>query len=339
MNEFRHQSLRGIWSIIATNRVHKPTTRTEKPEFVATDPFVTGNEKNTPSEIYSIREQPSITASWKTRVFANKFPLLALESPSSHELKGIYSTIGGFGAHEMVIDHQKSNKHLCRFSAENLRDLMLTFRDRIASLCQDERIESIIAFKNQGTFAGNTIPHSHSQIVALPFIAPDIAVQIENSRNHYRDNGRCLLCDTLSFEEAQKDRVLFRNRSFIAFAPFAPRFEFEIWVAPIVHQSSFTNITKDALADLGEILQWSLQRLGIALNNPDLNLLIVTDPPRRNNFDPNYFHQISRFFHWHIEILPRIHPFDGFEIASGVYVCTIAPETYVEYLKELNIFN
>ncbi|MDR2033477.1 MAG: DUF4921 family protein [Helicobacteraceae bacterium] len=338
MNEFRYQPLYDEWVVIASNRARRPANeQTAAPQSELNDPFLTGSETKTPPEIYAIRESPSIAASWKTRVFPNKFPLLALETPPVYSMSGVYSAIGGFGAHEMVIDQQKPNKHFCLFKAEEFRDLMQTFRDRFAALYQDQRISSVTAFKNQGLKAGNAIAHSHSQIVALPFIAPRLAKQIETSRDHYLRTGRCLLCDQIASEEDEKVRVLTRNRYFVAFAPYAPRYEFETWIAPIVHNSAFTQLTKDALNDLGEMLEWCASRLGVALESPDINLLLFTDPPKRNHRQADYFHHIDRFFHWHIELLPRTRALSGFELSSGCYVNPIPPETYSAYLKDINI--
>ena len=338
MNEFRHQPLHNNWALIAPNRVRRPTLDAREPDKPdSSDPFISGSESKTPQEIYAIRENDLIAASWQTRVFANKFPLLALETPPVREFSGVCSTVGGFGAHEMVIDNPKPHKHLCQFSALALKNLMQTFRDRISALYHDERIASCLAFKNQGVYAGSSIRHSHSQIVALPFIAPSIDTQIQTSRQHYNRTERCLMCDMISHEESEKTRVLIRNRSFLAFAPFAPRFEFEVWIAPINHSSNFTSLTKDMLIDLGEILEWTLKRIGVALDYADINLLVHTDPPKRSHQDADYFHHIERFFHWHIELLPRIHSLKGVELSSGTYICTIAPEDYATYLKELDL--
>ncbi|MDR2905940.1 MAG: hypothetical protein LBU73_08300 [Helicobacteraceae bacterium] len=340
MNEFRYQPLYDEWVIIAPNRVRRPERQSgeESPRATEmTDPFVTGSESKTTGEIYAIREKPSIAASWNTRVFANKFPLLNLETSLVRSSFGAYASIGAFGAHEMVIDHQKPNRHLCSFTTQEFKNLMMTFRDRISALSQDQRIASIMAFKNQGAKSGNTIPHSHSQIVALPFIAPRLAKLIDSSRDHYEKSERCLTCDIIRAEENEKTRVLMRNRSFIAFAPYAPRYEFEVWIAPIIHSSNFAQLTRDALGDLGEALEWCAKRLGIALEMPDINLLVFAEPPKRSHVRSDYFHHFDRFFHWHIELLPRIKSLGGFEAESGVYVNPIAPEEYALYLKEIRM--
>lgn len=338
MNEFRHQPLYDQWVIIAQNRVKKPSfSPVVLPSETISSPFVMGSEHKTPPEIYALRENPRIVSSWKTRVFANKFPLLALESPLSREKYGAYSTIGAFGAHEMIIDSQKPSKHFCEFTKADHGYLLQSFRDRVYALYQDSRIKSISLYKNQGYKAGNTIPHSHSQIVALPFISPTLDLQIENSRRHYNKNERCLMCDLMRDEETSKERVLFRNKSFVIFAPFAPRYEFEVWIAPISHKNDFSLITREEINELAEALEWVLTRMDIALEKPDLNMLIFTAPPVREHKDPDYFHHLERFFHWHIELLPRFSGCDGFELNSGCFINPIAPEKYAKHLKEITI--
>lgn len=336
MNEFRHQPLYDEWVIIAPNRAKKPMfSPLEELSKSISSPFEMGNENKTPPEIYSLRESPKIVSSWRTRVFANKFPLLALENPTIREKKGAYSIMGAFGAHEMVIDSPKGKKHFCEFTKTDLGYLLQTLRDRIYALYQDGRVKSISVYKNQGVKAGNTIPHTHSQIVALPFIAPKLHLQIETSRKHYNEHERCLMCDLISDEENEKDRVLFRNKSFIAFAPFAPRYAFEVWIAPIYHKSDFSQITKSEIEDLSSAIEWVLKRIDVALEKPDLNMLIYTAPPLREHKDRNYFHHLERFFHWHLELVPRFSNSDGFELHTDCFINPIAPETYSAYLRDM----
>ncbi|MDR0746663.1 MAG: hypothetical protein LBE89_02095 [Helicobacteraceae bacterium] len=338
MNEFRYQPLHDVWTIVAPNRVRKPRPKESlEASMPQNDPFIAGNETKTPNEIYSIREDPSIIASWQTRVFANKFPLLALETPPTRTANGVYASVGGFGAHEMVIDHPKPDKHICSFSIDRCVNLMRTFRDRITSLQQDDRIASVLAFKNEGIRAGNSIAHTNSQILGMPFVAPTLQTQVASSRSYYKEHERCLLCDQIAYEEERALGVLFRNRHFIAFAPFAPRFEFEVWIAPLAHSSSFITLSKDALYDLGETMSWALKRIGVALGMPDLSLILFTQPPIRSHKDAGYFHHLDRFFHWHVEIVPRITSAQGYELSCGAFVCPIAPEEYADYLREINI--
>ncbi len=235
----------------------------------------------------------------------------------------------------MVIDHPKAPTHLCHFQPKNLRALFQSFRDRIEALSRDGRIAHIHAFKNQGMKAGNTIAHSHSQIVALPFIPPAVARSIESSRDYYTHHGRCMLCDMLASEESDQSRVLYRNRHFLVFAPFAPRFEFEVWIAPLSHESCFEHLGNEALSDLADASHWVLTRLGQALEDPDLNLTLLNAPLVRPHREPNYFHHMEHLFHWHLEIIPRFEARDGFELSSGCYINPTPPEEYAHFLREL----
>jgi UDPglucose--hexose-1-phosphate uridylyltransferase len=42
----------------------------------------------------------------------------------------------------------------------------------------------------------------------------------------------------------------------------------------------------------------------------------------------------ERSYHWHLEILPRLNVWGGFELGSDVYVNTVLPETASDYLRQ-----
>jgi UDPglucose--hexose-1-phosphate uridylyltransferase len=73
------------------------------------------------------------------------------------------------------------------------------------------------------------------------------------------------------------------------------------------------------------MLRQSLQRLAGIVDAP-LNYVLHSAPlrePRRERY------------HWHLEILPRISKIAGFELASGYYINTVAPESAARQLREL----
>ena len=87
MPELRKDPVIGRWVIISTERAKRPT------DFIATEPeeepgdgglcpFCPGNELMTPPEILAYREPGSSPngPGWHTRVTANKFPALRIES-------------------------------------------------------------------------------------------------------------------------------------------------------------------------------------------------------------------------------------------------------------------
>ena len=60
---------------------------------------------------------------------------------------------------------------------------------------------------------------------------------------------------------------------------------------------------------------------------------MLNDPPY--NFG---FHQITDgscdYYHWHLEVYPKLAIWAGFEKSTGIYINTVTPEAAAQSLKE-----
>jgi len=128
----------------------------------------------------------------------------------------------------------------------------------------------------------------------------------------------------LEWEREHGKRIVFENEEFIVFCPFASRSNFEMWVIPKKHKPYFERTTEEEKMAGGEALQKAIYKLDKALNNPDFNFYIHTSPCDGKDY-PHY--------HWHIEILPKLNIWAGFEISTGIEIVTITPEDAAEYLR------
>jgi UDPglucose--hexose-1-phosphate uridylyltransferase len=43
------------------------------------------------------------------------------------------------------------------------------------------------------------------------------------------------------------------------------------------------------------------------------------------------------YFHWHIQIIPRVASVAGFEMGSGIYINTVIPEESAKFLREIKL--
>jgi UDPglucose--hexose-1-phosphate uridylyltransferase len=78
------------------------------------------------------------------------------------------------------------------------------------------------------------------------------------------------------------------------------------------------------------VLKIILQKIYYKLNNPAYNYYIHTLPVSHSlmtKYD-------DRSYHWHLEILPRLNVWGGFELGSDVYVNTILPENASDILRQ-----
>jgi UDPglucose--hexose-1-phosphate uridylyltransferase len=192
-----------------------------------------------------------------------------------------------------------------------------------------------LIFKNYRDQAGASLAHPHSQLIATPVIPQSIRRKLEAARRHLRDSGRCLICSLLQTEREQGIRVIREQSGFIALSPYAARFPFEMFIAPVVHAHDFADTTDRQLEDLAEILQDMLQRLKRTADDPPYNLFLNTSPfapHSTGGLDPDR-RFIARGFHWHLEVLPRQTAVAGFEWGSGFHINTSSPEQCAQVLR------
>ena len=331
MSELRKDPVVDRWVIIANERSKRPnaTAPTIKSNSDELCPFCSGHEAETPPEVLAYRDN-SIGANspgWRVRVVPNKYPALASVRDIPGSADSPYQAMGGFGAHEVIIESPTHFLSMAELSERQIEDVLRAYRQRLVALHDDPRWQSIIIYKNEGSAAGATLAHVHSQLLALPLVPHEVAQEWRALVAHHDATGRCLYCEILDHERTDRRRIVIESAAFIGFCPFASRFPYEIWVMPKKHSPFFHTIAKDELRQLRLMLGQSLRRLAGIVDAP-LNFVLHSGPLKEAK---------REHYHWHLEILPRITKIAGFELASGCYINTEAPEIAARQLREVSL--
>jgi UDPglucose--hexose-1-phosphate uridylyltransferase len=142
---------------------------------------------------------------------------------------------------------------------KSVEDALWAFYQRIKDLKNDKRIKYVLVFKNEGDAAGASLEHTHSQLIALPIVPQLVQEEIDNSKQYHDYKERCIFCDIITQETADKKRLISENEYYIALAPFAPRSPFETMILPKKHESSFK--PNGSFKLLAEILQKTLKQI------------------------------------------------------------------------------
>jgi UDPglucose--hexose-1-phosphate uridylyltransferase len=331
MPQLRKDPISERWVIIATERARRPadfvSETTRKTDGFC--PFCEGNESNTPPEIIAYRDHGTgpNTPGWRVRVVPNKFPALRVEGDLEKTGDGIYDTMTGIGAHEVIIESPEHEISITALSRDNVQDMLWAYRDRLIDLKRDKRLSYAMIFKNVGAAAGASLEHTHSQLIATPFIPVTVRNEMDGSLKFYNYRGRCIYCDIIAQELHDKERIVIETEHFVALEPYAPRFPFETWIMPKAHTSSFENIQRYGVEDLADILTRTLSKIEKALALPPYNYVLHSGP-----FDQAEL----AYYHWHIEIIPRVTKVAGFEWGTGVYINPVPPEDAARFLQEID---
>ena len=331
MGELRRDPVVGRWVIVDTEHPKKPEDfKYEQHIFEGgLCPFCYGNEFMTPSEISCFRD-PGTAANfpgWQVRVVANKFPALQIEGELDRRGLGIYDMSNGIGAHEVLIESPYHSKDIPELSEQEIESYLKMCCVRLADLKKDSRFKYVMVFRNYGAAAGATLEHPHTQLIALPMVPKNALEEIHGARDYYNYRERCIFCDILRQEIGDKTRIILENKYFISFCPFVSRFPFAIMIMPKQHSGYFSHISSGSeLAALAQILKDTLTKLKKVFVNLAYNY-IIHSAPINGETDVEYYH-------WHLEIMPKLTQVAGFEWGTGFYLDPTSPELAAQYLKD-----
>jgi len=331
MSELRKDPILGRWVIIATERGKRPIRfeGTEERKTTGFCPFCPGNEDKTPPEILAYGRPSSAlpnSPGWTLRVVPNKYPALRVEGELDRRGEGIFDMMNGIGAHEVIIETPDHDRDPSNMDPERVRDIFRAYRERIIDLKRDIRLKYVLVFKNCKSAAGATLDHSHSQLIATPIIPKRVLEEMDGANKYYEYKERCVFCDMVRQEMETGKRLVLENNRFISIEPFAARFPFETWILPKEHIPFFEEMAENYYQDLADIFRETLRRINKALNSPPYNFIIHTTPISEGYVD---------YYHWHLELMPKLTRVAGFEWGSGFYINPTPPETAAEYLRGL----
>lgn len=335
LNEFRQDIVSGDWVLFSTSRARghiKKEAKFYQPKEGC--PFedlrASGNED--PVMVFNRGSRSDLEAfragNWTTLVVPNKHPAVMPGLCPPPVKKGPFPKMVATGFHDLVItkDHDKS---FCCFSPEEIGEVLTVYRERYKEIAKDECGVYILIFHNRGPSAGATIYHNHSQILSTPILPPDILRSIKGSESYFREHGKRVHEEMLKWEIKEGKRIIYDDGHFTVFCPFVSKTPYEIRIFPKKFNPRFETITEEEIRALSNALNSVLKKMDKALDEPDFNFYIHTAPTRKNHHD--------EYYHWHMEIVPRLSIVGGLELGADVYVNVIDPDEAAELLRKADV--
>ncbi len=308
MGELRKDYILDRWVIISSGRGARPhelqkTTAVQQGACF----FCPGNESLTPPEIGRIVKN----GGWQLRWFENKFPALKTEGqPSVKTDNRFYTFASAYGYHEVIVETPRHDKQLAELPVDEIEQMLHVYARRIVELEAKPNIAYVNVFKNHGYLGGTSIVHSHSQVMATSIIPPLIQEKLSAMRRFLS----CPYCAVIQ-SESNSGRKCFENNDFIAFSPYASRFNYEVWIFPKMHVARLEEVNFAGLADIMSKVLRKVHEV-----NLDYNLLVQHGPRGED-------------FHFHIEVCPRAAIWAGFELSSGIIINSVSPEDAAKFYR------
>ncbi len=330
MSEFRYCKLKKEWRLFAPERLRRPMDLHNKKEIHPGElihdkcPFDEGKEEFTPNEITRISQN----GKWKCRVVPNLYNALSIHVQPESSRDGFNEKFSGFGAHEVVIETPSHEKQIWDYDYNDFVNYFTIVQERVVNLEKDNRFAYLSVFKNQGENAGASMSHSHSQIIALPFIPKKIKEELKYKKEYFKEHKRALL-DDIVYEELQNSKnIITQNSEFILFCPYASEFAFEVKIVSKKKLSSLKEFNKSDMSALCDIVNEFFTLYYKALGEVPFNMIIKNAPYE------DYNHKTKEYFRFSIEIKPRIYKQAGFELDSDISINVVLPENACKIYKE-----
>jgi len=310
-SEIRKAYLLNKYVIITPGRAKRPRDIKEETIVKRTMacPFCVGNIDNK-----SIKDQINGKISSKAKKEKNKwdvlsvkniFPAVSLDNPKA------------YGAQEVVIETRDHERELADLSIAHIEKVLRMFACRTKALAQNKKIDYILCFKNQGSKAGASIVHAHSQIFATEILPPQVKEELEEALAYQLQNGICAYCDILK-KEIKSPRKIWEDKYVGAFAPYASEYHYEAWIFIKRHLDNITKLNNQEFKSFAKCLKHILTKL------QSLNLSF--------NF---FLHQAvsDQGQHFYLKIQPRDSIWAGLEIGSGIVINSVSPEAAAKFYK------
>jgi UDPglucose--hexose-1-phosphate uridylyltransferase len=270
---------------------------------------------------------------WQVRVVPNKYPATVRpqestpgKTPARGEPIELLQTVPATGAHEVIIESPRHIRSVTELSASELAEVFRMYAQRLDHHRRSGFYRYGLLFKNVGSAAGASMPHAHSQLIALTAVPAGVAEELAGSLEFHASTGRCVYCRMIELERSRCARVVAESKSLVAVCPFASRFPYETWLLPREHTSGYESVTRCQAGATASLMARVLRGMERLLDRPAYNYFIHTAPFDRHPLD---------HYHWHIELIPRLTKIAGFECGTGVYINPVAPETAARQLREV----
>ena len=302
-SEIRKSYLQNKYVIITPSRAERPRDIKEQTliERTSTCPFCPENvnRKNILDEIKV--DDDSLIISLK-----NLFPAVSLDNSKA------------YGTQEVIIETPNHTKELAELDANEIEQVLKMYSRRTEAISVDGKIDYILCFKNQGSKAGASIVHAHSQIFATDILPPDIHEELGLAQAYKIEHGTCPYCDIIT-KEMKSERKIFEDKFIAAFTPYASEYHYEAWIFPKRHLDNITKLNDEEFKSFAKALKIIL----LKLQKLDLSF--------------NYFlHQVvsNRDQHLYLKIQPRDSVWAGIELGSGLVINSVPPEEAAEYYRK-----
>jgi len=323
-----HDAVAGRTVFVAPRRAARPDERDFANAAAAAAvprdwcPFCAGNEARTPAAV--LRAPADERLAWRARIVPNQYPFAAHAPDAMPVALDVFQPVRpAHGVHDVVIESAAHESHVLAVPPADWRDVWELCRQRLEGLAARTDLVWATIFKNSGPRAGASLAHLHSQLVALDFVPPVMQAELAAAAAAVDPFGRLIA------ESEAAGLIVAVQGDVVLLVPPAPRQPFESWILPRSPEPFFHATRPARVAAVADLTRLFVEKLGRLVPDADYNWWLHQLPAIQHapaGAVPSW--------HWHLEILPRLSHFAGFELGTGCHITTVSPEDSARLLRD-----
>ena len=234
---------------------------------------------------------------------------------------GIRRHMPACGSQEVIIQHWRQNTCHALLEDDEVAALWRVLRQRVVANRALDHVRYVQVMENHGVRSGASLPHPHSQLLALPFVPGDQRARLGLAKAHWVRRGKRRNPFDEAIDEARSaGRVLVENDACAVFVPFAVERAYEMWVvSKTPGATDLSHEEEHAVASIAVACRDALALLYHEKDDPSYNLLVRSAPlaDAAGNAagdtagdvedvadvdDPEGYRQ---WYRWHVVIIPH----------------------------------
>ena len=225
----------------------------------------------------------------------------------------------------MIIVHPDHDRRFSRLSVDEFSVVLNVSFQRLRIHAENGRLRHAVLFANVGSRSGASLSHPHFQLIAGSVVPKRISDDLVNAEEYDAKHGESYFEKLIEYELSESKRVIAETDAFLAFAPYASRFPFEVWIVPRSAGACVRLLDDDRCRELAELLHRILGCFDLLLGEPDFNFVFVCAP-----FD----YDDGNGYRWRVELIPRLNSIAGYELGAGCFINPTSPENAAKLLRE-----
>ncbi len=250
----RKNILTGEWVLVSPHRALRPwkgdisRTSSEKRREYEPDCYLCPGNKRANGEY-----NPDYKS---TYVFTNDYPsLLEFEQNKKMNKKNLLIAKSESGICKVVNFSPRHDLTLAEMEEKNIEKVITVLKDEYKTIGAIPGINYVQIFENKGLLMGNSNPHPHCQIWSQKSIPGEAAKELKQFKKYFQTYNTTILNDYLKLELKLKERIVYKNDSFVVLVPFWAVWPYESIIISSRKISNLLQFNKNEIKDFANALK------------------------------------------------------------------------------------